>query len=1500
MQNSLISTTDLTTLLQSNHLVCSASVTFTLKDSTQYTITADNIIKYGIQTDLMESNKISLGSCVPSVGDIEVISSAITFNTKQVAYYTIYYSILMPNNVTQAVPLGTFYPDNISVNGLTTVFKGYDILKKFDKVFKESQVNRATVTSLYTRFTQACTICGISSPTITVDDNPDGDASYIFNTLTGYCMPQQDFDTYRSYVGCIAAACGCSVAAGREPNTLRLVSIFRQSDSNVDYTFSDSFVSISESWARSVLFTEIRFRNYSKLATGTRIDDYDIESLVADDSIEKMYKYGKNPFIEPQAMWDELDGRRCYIRARNRIRSQFGNSYEFFNLEIAPIPAFDTGDTLKILGADGSWHWIYISGWTFDGLTLTLNFGDPGSGASATSTGGAGLGYATAGGQTSQALNTLEDETDLSDVDVVKDLDSYLYHINVLKNPEEAGTVLSKISAEHIHADNILDLSSPQTTEYVYSFDFPAVIQTSAQWDGSSVGGYRFNPHMTDIAIPCKVHCELTTDAKLVGMVDSCSRYFCPEIVTNGAGLTSYIHASNHVHGVQLAVDFKLYDENKHVYTLGNCSNVSVTFDETSQIRCSGYGGADMGACADITDGDHTVPTGATNYSLEDMGISIDDYAKHRLDWSKSVVAYCLYNYKQFGDIEEITPTETLYKSKHVPDSIPSGNIPDYLTLCDANTQYLSNYTLTESDIDENNNWVIPANHCEYHGTTYHSTDDGRVFVPAYIHIIQPTLTVDLDYAANNYSKIKIDLGWIPKDEGWFDRHWDTTYPRWDNYIAKWSIAPYADGYHDDIYNNSKNGHFENEAVQGVISGKLMRLRKETRIPFYLFQYNYAGIKLYDNNDLFEADYNAASAMLNGDTTYYTNALAVTDGTFLVGEYNTSVETLNMLLQAIIGSGNTLSNAKANADVVIIGESNYVNNQGLSGVLIGSGNAVNLNGLAVMENNYGFAFIPETDDIYMFLGREEMYSIRELINRIYSGGVTFEISEDGTVITITNEGTGDYVNILQKTYSLSFDVSGSDALVITLTSDTGDSSSISIPYNDITTGVFNTTYGSNVITRISNLESRMTTAEGDIDTLESSVSGLSTRMTTAEGEIDTLQSDVSGLDTRVTTAEGDIDTLETNVSGLTTRVGTAEGEIDTLQTDLGALTTRVGTAEGDIDSLESSVSGLSTRMTTAEGDIDTLEGNVSSLSTRMTSAEGDIDTLESSVSGLSTRMTTAEGEIDTLESGLSGLTTRVTTAEGEIDTLQSDLTNLTTRVGTAEGDIDTLESDKMDKVNPTGTGALSLNRLADTDVGTNSVALGTDATASGTNSLAGGRQTVASGANSLAYGNTATASAGGTIALGNSANASIVSAVALGFRATASGKYSVALSGGTTSGEYTLAMGRDTEAHYDYSIALGRGLITTYKHQVVIGKYNATNNYASFVIGDGGSSESRWNTMWVEGNYMYIQATNSRSPLSVVNVEYLQDNYKLADISTLEAELVEIYNSTAAYTNAAD
>ena len=145
---------------------------------------------------------------------------------------------------------------------------------------------------------------------------------------------------------------------------------------------------------------------------------------------------------------------------------------------------------------------------------------------------------------------------------------------------------------------------------------------------------------------------------------------------------------------------------------------------------------------------------------------------------------------------------------------------------------------------------------------------------------------------------------------------------------------------------------------------------------------------------------------------------------------------------------------------------------------------------------------------------------------------------------------------------------------------------------------------------ITDLDGRVTTAEGDIDNLEG-------RMDTAEGDIDSLEG-------RMETAEGDIDNLET-------RVGTAEDDIDNLET-------RMGTAEDDIDNLE-------TRMGTAEDDIDNLE-------TRMGTAEDDID-------GLETRVGTAEDDIDNLE-------TRMGAAEDDID-------GLTNRMVDAENDIDALE-----------------------------------------------------------------------------------------------------------------------------------------------------------------------------------------------------------------------------------
>ena len=92
-------------------------------------------------------------------------------------------------------------------------------------------------------------------------------------------------------------------------------------------------------------------------------------------------------------------------------------------------------------------------------------------------------------------------------------------------------------------------------------------------------------------------------------------------------------------------------------------------------------------------------------------------------------------------------------------------------------------------------------------------------------------------------------------------------------------------------------------------------------------------------------------------------------------------------------------------------------------------------------------------------------------------------------------------------------------------------------------------------TRITSLEGRMETAEGEIDDLQSDTSDLKTRMTTAEGEIDDLQSDTAGLKLRMTAAEGAITDLTNSDTALSNR-------IQANTNDITALDSRVTTLEG--------------------------------------------------------------------------------------------------------------------------------------------------------------------------------------------------------------------------------------------------------------------------------------------------------------------------------------------------
>lgn len=112
---------------------------------------------------------------------------------------------------------------------------------------------------------------------------------------------------------------------------------------------------------------------------------------------------------------------------------------------------------------------------------------------------------------------------------------------------------------------------------------------------------------------------------------------------------------------------------------------------------------------------------------------------------------------------------------------------------------------------------------------------------------------------------------------------------------------------------------------------------------------------------------------------------------------------------------------------------------------------------------------------------------------------------------------------------------------------------------------------------------------GDVAALQSKVGALETAVNTTIPATYETKVNVSAIGERVTTAEDEIDTLQTdveavegNVSTLQTTVGQHTTSISGLQTNVGALQTTVGSAESglvkDVNDLKSQIGGLSGAM----------------------------------------------------------------------------------------------------------------------------------------------------------------------------------------------------------------------------------------------------------------------------------------------------------------------------------
>ena len=183
----------------------------------------------------------------------------------------------------------------------------------------------------------------------------------------------------------------------------------------------------------------------------------------------------------------------------------------------------------------------------------------------------------------------------------------------------------------------------------------------------------------------------------------------------------------------------------------------------------------------------------------------------------------------------------------------------------------------------------------------------------------------------------------------------------------------------------------------------------------------------------------------------------------------------------------------------------------------------------------------------------------ELDNKPSINGVILQGNKTSSDLNIETGGTDNYNDLLNKPK-----INGT-----TLTGDVSDEQLL-IDYNHL--------INKPVIPDIAEIETRLDTAETDIDNINDDIATIKATDLTQNADINSLKNRVTGT--------------ETNISNLTTRVSSAENIITTQGTQ--------------ISSIEDDVTGLDTRVGTAEGDIDTLRGD-------MTQAQSDISELNSSL-----------------------------------------------------------------------------------------------------------------------------------------------------------------------------------------------------------------------------------------------------------------------------------------------
>ena len=274
-------------------------------------------------------------------------------------------------------------------------------------------------------------------------------------------------------------------------------------------------------------------------------------------------------------------------------------------------------------------------------------------------------------------------------------------------------------------------------------------------------------------------------------------------------------------------------------------------------------------------------------------------------------------------------------------------------------------------------------------------------------------------------------------------------------------------------------------------------------------------------------------------------------------------------------------------------------------------------------------------------------------------------------------------------------------------------------------------------------------------------------------------------------------------------------------------------------------------------------------------------------------------------------------AAPEADKVAYDNTSSGLTADNAQDAIDELKTKndtQMDKANPTGTGSLSIGRKAETQTGSQSVAVGYNVEASGARAVALGHATAATGANgsfaegyqskatgaygSHAEGNNTTASGENSHAEGNATKAEGNKSHAEGQSTIARGVNSHAEGSGTkATADHAHAEGYQTEANGNVSHAAGFGTVAKHRSQYVFGEYNEPDPSSATVsqkgtyveiVGNGTANVPKnartldWNGNETLAGDLTINSNQSMSVVTSAIYSYRFNNSANVEISAFE------------------